>query len=261
MEYRTVWACAAAFVLVVAGACGGGESEAPAASASADTAAPAAAPIDPATAGNISGTIMLEGTPPPPETIRMASDPTCAMEAGDNPQSEYFVVGDAGGLGNVFVHVTQGLEGRTFPEPEGSVTLNQDGCRYLPHVFGIRVGQPLVVVNSDPTLHNIHATPAANDEFNFGQPVEGMENERVFTEPEVMVPFQCDVHGWMNAYAGVVDHPFFAVTGTDGSFELSGLPPGDYVIEAWHEKLGTQTQNVTVGESATAEANFTFTVG
>ena len=137
---------------------------------------------------------------------------------------------------------------------------DQQGCRYRPHVFGIRVGQTLTIRNSDATLHNIHATPAANPEFNMGQPIQGMEFERTFDAPEVMVPFQCDVHSWMNAYVGVLDHPYFAVTGDDGGFDISELPPGDYVVEAWHEELGTQTQNVTVGEGGTAEVSFTFTV-
>ena len=141
------------------------------------------------------------------------------------------------------------------------VEFSQDVCRYIPHVFGVQVGQTVSIINNDATLHNIHAIPSINEEFNTGQPIEGMVYERVFDSPEVMVPFQCDVHGWMNAYAGVLDHPFFGVTGEDGSFDLSGLPPGDYVVEAWHEELGTQTQNVTVGEGATAELNFTFTVG
>ena len=122
------------------------------------------------------------------------------------------------------------------------------------------MGQTLEILNSDPTLHNIHATPSANDEFNMGQPIEGMRFERTFTAPEIMVPFKCDVHSWMNAYVGVLDHPYFAVTAEDGGFDISGLPPGDYVIEAWYERLGTQTQNVTIGEGATAELNFTFAV-
>lgn len=258
MQHRTMWAFASALVLVVAVACGGGSEPAPATDAAP---APAAAAIDPATVGSISGGITLEGTAPEAETIRMASDPSCVAAAGDDTESEYYVVGESGGLGNVFVHVTEGLEGRSFPVPADIVELDQDGCRYRPHVFGIQVGQTLEVINGDPTLHNIHARPAVNEEFNTGQPIEGMRYERVFTEAEVMVPFQCDVHGWMNAFVGVVDHPFFAVTGADGSFDLSGLPPGDYVVEAWHEELGSQTQNVTVGESATAELNFTFTVG
>ena len=259
MQHRTMWAFVSSLTLVAAVACGGGgETDAPAAMT--ETAAPSAAPVDPATAGNVAGTIMLEGMPPAPENIRMNADPVCVTEA-TNTDTDYYSVGESGGLGNVFVYVKEGLAGRTFPPASGSVRLEQDGCRYVPHVFGIRVGQTLEVVNSDPTLHNIHATPAMNDEFNAGQPVEHMVYERVFHSGEVMVPFKCDVHSWMNAYAGVLDHPYFGVTGADGSFDLSGLPPGDYVIEAWHEMLGTQTQNVTVGESATAELSFTFSVG
>ena len=256
MLHRTMWAFASALVLVVAVACGGGGgSEVPAAPA-----APAADPIDPATAGNVAGMITFEGTAPEPEAIRMNSDPVCLTEAS-GASTEYYVVGGDGGLGNVFVHVKEGLEGRTFPPATETVVLDQDGCRYTPHVFGIRVGQTLQVLNSDPTLHNIHATPAANAEFNTGQPIEGMTYDTTFDSPEVMVPFKCDVHGWMNAYVGVVDHPYFAVTGGDGAFDLSGLPPGDYVVESWHEMLGSQTQNVTVGEGATAEVSFTFTAG
>jgi plastocyanin len=257
MHHRILRAFASALVIVMAATCGGG-SEAPAEMA--EPAAPAAPAFDPATAGNVMGTITLEGTAPAAESIRMNADPVCVTEASMT-ETEYFLVGDTGGLGNVFVYVKEGLEGQTFPAATDSIELQQDGCRYIPHVFGIRVGQALSIVNGDPTLHNIHATPANNEEFNTGQPIEGMVYERMFDTPEVMVPFQCDVHGWMNAYVGVLDHPYFGVSGADGAFDLSGLPPGDYVVEAWHEKLGTQTQNVTVGEGATAELNFTFTVG
>jgi hypothetical protein len=127
-------------------------------------------------------------------------------------------------------------------------------------VFGIQVGQPLEVVNNDPTLHNIHAIPKNNQEFNTGQPVEGMKYSHSFTAAEVMVPFKCDVHGWMNAYAGVLDHPYFGVTGSTGTFEINRLPPGTYTIEAWHEKLGTQTQSVTIGEKETKDVTFSFKV-
>jgi hypothetical protein len=131
-------------------------------------------------------------------------------------------------------------------------------CRYHPHVFGMRVGQPLEIVNSDPTLHNIHALPKANKEFNTGQPIQGMKTNHTFDGKEVMVPFKCDVHGWMNAYVGVLDHPYFATTGMDGKFELKTLPPGTYTIEAWHEKLGSTTQSVTLGPKESKEIMFTF---
>jgi len=125
-------------------------------------------------------------------------------------------------------------------------------------VFGVMVGQTLEITNSDPTLHNIHALPKGNQEFNTGQPIQGMKTTHVFTNAEVMVPFKCDVHGWMNAYIGVLPHPFFATTGADGAFSISGLPPGTYTIEAWHEKLGTKTQSVTIAASGTATADFSF---
>jgi plastocyanin len=254
MQHRTLWTFVSLIILTAA-ACGGSDGPAESAMPAAD--APPA--FDPATAGSVMGTITLEGTAPAAETIRMNSDPACAELATDT-ETEYYVVGDSGGLGNVFVYVKEGLEGRNFPVPDEPAMIDQQGCRYTPHVFGMRVGQTLNIRNSDDTLHNIHATPAANAEFNMGQPIQGMEFDRTFEEAEVMVPFKCDVHSWMNAYVGVLDHPYFAVTGNDGSFDISELPPGDYVVEAWHEELGTQTQNVTVGEGGTAEVSFTFTV-
>ncbi|MCY4658859.1 MAG: carboxypeptidase regulatory-like domain-containing protein [Acidobacteria bacterium] len=254
MQHRTLWAFASVLILAAAAACGGG-SEAPA-EAPAEPAAPA---FDPATAGNVTGSIMLEGEAPAAEMIRMNSDPVCVKEATDT-ETDYYVVGDGGGLGNVFVYVKSGLEG-SFPPASDTLILDQQGCRYTPHVFGIQAGQTLQIVNSDPTLHNIHATPANNPEFNAGQPIQGMTLERTFENVEIMVPFKCDVHGWMNAYVGVLDHPFFAVSGSDGAFDISGLPPGTYEIEAWHEELGTQTQSVTVAEGGTADVSFTFSVG
>ena len=187
----------------------------------------------------------------------MNADPVCVKE-GKGTTTEFVVAGADGGLQNVFVYVKDGLGGRTFQAPQQAVVLDQKGCHYRPHVFGVQVGQPLQIVNSDPTLHNIHAIPKANQEFNTGQPIQGMKFDHTFTAKEVMVPFKCDVHGWMNAYAGVLDHPFFATTDTSGKFELKGLPPGDYTIEAWHEKLGTQEQKITVGAKETKEANFAF---
>jgi len=251
MQHRSLCAFTAVLVLAIASACGGGGSDAP--SEPAESAAPA---FDPSTAGNIAGTVMLEGEPPEAETIRMNSDPVCVKEA-TNTETDYYAVGDNGGLGNVFIYVKEGLQG-SFPADSSTVILDQNGCRYTPHVFGIQVGQTLQVVNNDPTLHNIHATPTNNAEFNTGQPIEGMTFDRTFDTAEVMVPFKCDVHGWMNAFVGVVDHPFFSVSGRDGAFDISTLPPGNYVIEAWHEELGTQTQEITVAEGETAPVSFVF---
>ena len=137
--------------------------------------------------------------------------------------------------------------------------IDQKECRYHPHVFGMRVGQPLEIVNSDPTLHNIHAMPKANQEFNNGQPIQGMKMTHTFTAKEVMVPFKCDVHGWMNAYVGVLDHPLLrGDRRTTARSSSKDLPPGTYTIEAWHEKLGTQTQSVTIAAKESKDVNFTF---
>jgi plastocyanin len=251
MHYRNLWTVFSVLVMAATVACGGGESGGDAA-----TAAPAAPAFDPASAGDVSGMVMVDGELPAPEALMMNADPACLAEATDTMSGTF--VGTDGHLGNVFVYVKEGLEGQRFPTSTEVVALNQRGCRYTPHVLGIQVGQTLKIVNGDPTLHNIHATPAVNDEFNMGQPIQGMEFDRTFSAAEVMVPFKCDVHGWMNAYIGVLDHPYFAVTGTDGMFDISTLPPGDYVVEAWHEQLGTQTQNVTVATGQTAEVSFTF---
>lgn len=218
--------------------------------------APIENPVDPATAGAITGRVAFEGTVAPPQPIRMNSDPNCISDT--SVTRETLVVGGAGGLSNVFVYVKDGLGDLRFPVPSTPVVLDQRGCRYTPHVFGVRVGQPIEVLNSDDTLHNVHAIPESNREFNVGQPIRGMKHTHSFSTAEVMVLFKCDVHSWMTAYAGVLTHPFFAVTAGDGSFTLDGLPPGTYTIEAWHEQLGTMTQTVTIGDHETVEAEFSF---
>jgi hypothetical protein len=238
-----------------AAACGGGqESSAPAA-----TSAPAAGAqkVDPATAGDVKGTVTLEGTAPKNEAIKMNADPVCLKEAKGDQFQETYMAKD-GKLENVFVYVKDGLGNYMYDPPTGSPRIDQKQCRYHPHVFGMRVGQSLEILNSDPTLHNIHATPKGNSEFNTGQPIQGMKTQHTFTKQEVMVPFKCDVHGWMNAYVGVLDHPYFSTTDASGAFELKGLPPGTYTIEAWHERLGTTTQSVTLGPKDSKEVNFSF---
>jgi plastocyanin len=239
-------------LVVITAACGGGpESSAPA------TPAPTVSPVNAATAGNIAGRITFEGPAPKPGLVRMDSDPNC-VQAGAGSTDETVLVGDAGALQNVFVYVKDGLGDLRFPIPSTAAVLDQKGCRYVPHVLGVQVGQNVDIANSDPTLHNVHAVPAANQEFNQGQPLPGMKFTRQFSTREVMVPFKCDVHPWMQAYIGVLEHPYFAVTGPDGSFSLKGLPPGTYTIEAWHEKLGTQTQSVTIGEKESRDIAFSF---
>jgi len=242
---------ALAFSLAAA-ACGGGQ---PASDGAAAPAAPVTNPVDPATAGAVAGKVIFMGTPPPAETISMSSDPRC-MNAG--AKTEAVIVSGDGSLQNVFVYVKDGLGSLKFPVPPTPLVLDQKGCQYRPHVFGVQVGQPIEILNSDATLHNIHAWPQANAEFNKGQALQGMKDTHVFTTQEIMVPFRCDVHKWMNSFVGVVAHPFFAVTGADGSFELKGLPPGTYTIEAWHEKFGTKTASVTIGAKESKDVPFTF---
>jgi len=240
--------------LALLAACGGGPDKL---QPSATPAAAPAAPIDPATVADISGHITLQGTPPRAEKIKTASDPNCTAPV----YTESFVTGDNGALQNVFVYVKDGLGNRTFPVPTTPVVLSQKNCTYVPHVLGVMAGQSIELRNDDPTLHNIHALPEANREFNMGQPIQGMRQQHIFSATEVMVPFRCDVHRWMNAFVGVLDHPFYAVTTRDGTFELKGLPPGTYTIEAVHEKLGRQTQTVTVGPKETkSDVSFTFKV-
>jgi len=253
MHVKTLSGFALGLMFLTA-ACGGGTEQAPAS----NTEAPAAAPVDAATAGSITGKAMFEGTAPKNEPIKMAADPVCVQQNKGVQTQETYMVGSGGELQNVFVYVKDGLGSRTFPVPTEPVTLDQQGCRYHPHVFGIMVGQPLSIVNGDPTLHNIHATPKLNTEFNTGQPIQGMKTSHTFTTKEVMMPFKCDVHGWMNAYAGILDHPYYAVSGPGGAFEIKNLPPGTYTIEAWHEKGGSQTQMVTVGPKEAKDIAFTF---
>jgi hypothetical protein len=261
MRLRNAWVvilgCAVAASIT---ACGGSqETSSSSAAPSSPAGAASGQKVDTANAGKVSGTVALEGTPPKNETIKMNADPVCMREAkGTQTQETYITGSDGKTLGNVFVYVKDGLGNYVFDMPTEPAKIDQKECRYHPHVFGMRVNQPLEIINSDPTLHNIHAMPKANSEFNNGQPIQGMKMTHTFTQKEVMVPFKCDVHGWMNAYVGVLDHPYYAVTKEDGKFELKDLPAGTYTIEAWHEKLGTQTQSVTIGAKESKDVTFSF---
>jgi len=206
----------------------------------------------------VKGVVKFTGEAPKPRLISMKADRQCdAMHGGKQVTAEDIVVNQNRTLKWVFVYVKEGVKGKYNP-PNEPVVLDQQGCWYHPRVFGIMVGQKLEIRNSDPLLHNVHATPKKNKPFNIGQPVKGMKNYVTFTTPEVMVPFKCDVHPWMAAYAGVLEHPFYSVTNDKGEFEIKNLPPGTYTIEAWHEKLGTMTQTVTVKAGETKAIEFTF---
>ena len=252
---KKVMFCAALALALVTVGCGGGggEEAASSAPAAAPEAAPAAAPA--AGGGGISGMVMYANGDTD-TAINMDADPQCAGMHSDDVYTESIVAAD-GHLANVFVYVKEGA-GSGHSAPSEPALLDQEGCLYKPHVMGVMVNQKVVIRNSDPTLHNVHALPTVNAEFNQGQPFQGMELEQSFDKAEVMIRFKCDVHPWMSSYMGVLDHPYFAVTGEDGAFSIDNLPAGDYVLEAWHESLGTQTQNVTVGADETVEVSFDF---
>jgi hypothetical protein len=254
MRLRNVWVGALALALAATVAACGGKQETSSTSAEPP---PGATKVDAATAGEVSGTVSLDGAAPMNEPIKMNADPVCVTKNTTPQFQETYQVAD-GKLANVFVYIKDGLGNYVYDTPTEPATIDQMNCRYHPHVFGMRVNQPLQIINSDPTLHNIHAQPKSNKEFNNGQPIQGMKMTHMWETKEVMVPFKCDVHGWMNAYVGVLDHPYFAVTGKDGKFDLKTVPPGTYTIEAWHEKLGAMTQSVTLGPKETKEITFTF---
>lgn len=225
---------------------------------SAVQAAPPAVEVS-AAGGTITGKVKFTGTAPRNPVIDMSEEAACKAKYTTPPTQEVVVAGPGNALADVFVYVKAGVPaGQKFTAPTAPVVLDQNGCRYHPHVLGIMVGQNLEIKNSDPLLHNIKAIAKANRPFNVSQPNAGMTKTVTFSQPEVMVNLECNVHGWMHAYAGVRPDPFFAVSGPDGSFTISGLPPGTYTIEAWHEKFGTQTATVTIAGTESKTANITF---
>ena len=249
---RPLAVAVAAAVTLATAACGGSKEPAPAQAPPAD-----AKRVDASKAGSVTGKVGYEGPAPQNAPVKLDSDPACAREHPNGMPLDTVLVTN-GGLENVFVYVKDGLGSYYFDTPTEAVKLDQKGCRYTPHVFGLRTGQPVAIGNSDPTLHTVHAMATSNQEFNLSQPIQGITTTKTFTAPEIMVHFKCNVHNWMDAYAGVVSHPYFAVTANGGTFELKNLPAGTYTIEAWHEKLGTQTQSVTIGEKESKTLDFTF---
>jgi len=215
--------------------------------------------VDAATAATVSGKISFKGTKPARQAISMDAEAGCQQaRAGHPAYDEPVLVGKGGGLANAFVYIQAGLEGKNFEPVKEVATLDQSGCMFVPRVIGIRVAQPLDVKNSDAVSHNIHPVPRNNREWNEQQPPESPPAQHKFARRDVMIPVKCNIHAWMHAYIGVVEHPYFAVTGADGSFEWPNVPPGDYTIAVWHEKLGEQTRQVHVAASARAAVEFTY---
>jgi len=259
MYSKALLALVSSCLLVLGAGCGGGGGggeieEKPAAQEAPATQAPTGG------VGTIKGAVTVAGQPPSQRKINMGAEQYCKTQHAANPPSEQKVVTNPDGtLRYVFVFIKEGLAGKQFPTPTEQVVIDQRGCMYDPHVLGIMVGQPLKILNSDPLLHNIHSLAKNSPQFNIGMPIQGMDlPTKKFAAEEVMVRIKCDVHPWMESFVGVLNHPFYYVTGDGGSFELKDVPEGTYTIEAWHETFGTKTQSVTVKAGEPVEVNFTF---
>jgi plastocyanin len=245
--------CAAA---LVAGCSGKPKPEQP--SAAKSEPGPVYFTVDPATAGSITGRIRFTGKKPAPKVIDMSEEPACVEAHHGKAYDESLVVSKNGGLANAFIYIKAGLAGKTFQVPAEPVTIDQSGCWFGPRVLGIQTGQTFKVVNSDPVTHNIHPMAEVNRGWNHSQGAGDPPLTRKFIKPEIMIPVKCNIHSWMHAFIGVLDHPYFAVSKDDGTFAIRNLPPGTYTVAVWQEKLGTQEQQVTVGPQGSAEANYTF---
>lgn len=218
--------------------------------------------IDWATAGAISGTVHYSGSAPKPVEIDMNQDPACTL--GPTNYSEQYAVSNGGGFGNVFVYVKDGLGKKVYAAPSQPVVIDQKGCRYVPHVVGVMVGQPVEFTNSDPTMHNVHMVPtvSGNRAVDISQPPangqNGAQDERTFAKPELMMPVRCNNHPWMQAFINVSANPFYAVTDVAGRFMIKGLPPGTYTLVADQEQMGQKTATVTVPAQGVATRDFTY---
>lgn len=205
-------------------------------------------------AGQVDGVVRFKGKPREPKELSLQSDAACMLEHPGQLRDEKFVVGEGRDgvypLANVFVRVVSGLKQVPPPPPKTPVIIDQKGCVFIPHVAGLQVGQELRFRNSDNAMHNVHLMTRTSSAFNKGMPAGSPDLSYEFSAPEIMARARCDSHPWMGVYIGVVEHPFFAVTGLDGRFVLAGLEDGEYGVEAWQELLGTRTGRVTVTNGA-----------
>ena len=222
-----------------------------------------AAALQAAPAADITGTVTLKGTPPKEvENTHLTGDANCSKLHSDTPTTHHFVVGPKGEFANVVVSL-EGISGKSAGASAPPAVLDQKGCEYVPSIFAVQTGQKIIVKNSDPVLHNVHSMPAegsGNTVKNEAQLPNGPELTFSFSKPESFLKFRCDVHDWMFAWVSVFDHPYFAVSGKDGSFKIANVPPGKYKIQAAHRKAGTVTQDVEVKEGEPAKADFTLEV-
>ena len=221
--------------------------------------ATATTPVAGQAGGTIVGHVHYMGQTPVNSLIRMGADPRCnKLYVGKRPLTQSFTV-DANGN---FADVVVSLDGSfpNTPVPATPVVLNQKDCQYVPHVMGARVGQTLQVKNGDPTEHNIHAASTIGNEINTTQPINGPVAEFKLKAAELL-HVRCDNHIWMSSYIAIMDNPYYAVSGTDGTFTINNVPAGKQTVKAWHEVMGMQTQMVDVQAGKTTTVDFTFAPG
>ncbi len=250
-------AACVAFALA-SGLAGCSKSKQSAEATSAAAQAPVYFKVDASTAGSVSGSIRYSGPRPKTAVVDMSNEPACVSANTGKVYDDSIVVGARDGLGDAFVYIETGLEGKTFAPAQSAAIIDQKGCWFHPHVLGAQTGQSLEIVNSDPVTHNIHPMPQVNREWNHSQGPGDAPMNHKFTRAEVMIPVKCNIHGWMHAYVGVLDHPYFAVTKDDGKFEIGNLPPGTYTLAVWTQTLGTQQQTITIAPGGSAKADFSF---
>lgn len=217
-------------------------------------------PLDLTTVGSVAGEVRFEGAAVPPQaTVQLGSAKDCAAQHS-GPVAAGDVLVRGGKVQNALVYVKEGLGERVFAVPSEPVVVDQKGCLFVPRVTAAEAGQPLRFLNSDPLAHNVHGVPARASGWNFSLGVQGASRTITVDEADPVIELKCDIHPWMKAYVGVFDHPYFAVTGADGRFRLDKLPPGDYVVEAWHERFGTRTAKVSLAAKEATTVDFAFTV-
>jgi plastocyanin len=254
---KMFWIAAGAAAALALSGCSHDDSGSRVEATAVGTARPRLAPdlVDGAT---LTGKVVFAGPKPTLRNLDMSAVPFCARAHPDGAPSEEIVLNSNGTLKNAFVWVKSGLPDANWQVPDTPVTLDQKGCMYTPHVLAVMTGQNIAIQNDDGTNHNIHPMPSANREWNESQPPGAPVKMQSFPRQEIMLPVKCNIHPWMRAYVNVVSHPFFAVTGDDGTFTIKGLPPGTYTVEFVHEKFEKQEQQVTVGAKESKTVDFTI---
>jgi plastocyanin len=213
-----------------------------------------------AAAADITGTITLKGTPPKEKDITpLKEDANCGKLHTEMPTTHFYVVGANNSLADVVVSL-QGVSPQSTGAKAEPVNIDQKGCEYTPQILAVQTDQKILVKNSDPVLHNIHDLPtvAGNKEQNVAQMPGSADLTFTFPKPEMFLKFKCDVHPWMFAWVSVFDHPYFAVSGKDGSFKIANVPAGKYTIQAAHRKAGIVTQEIEVKDGAANKVDLTL---